>query len=155
MNILACDTATKTGWALCRNGKIIESGVQDFTKQRGDSNGMLFLRFRNWLSHVLQEQYINLVVYERAHYRGGAATEVCVGLTGHLQGVCAELGIDYTSVPTLTLKKASTGSGRADKNLMINAAAKLTGRAPQDDNEADAVMLAQYAWNNYGKVENI
>jgi hypothetical protein len=39
LNILALDPATKTGWALYENGPI-ESGVQDFSTIRGESNGM-------------------------------------------------------------------------------------------------------------------
>jgi len=40
MKILALDTATKTRWAIFDSaaGKIIESGVQDFAKRRGESN---------------------------------------------------------------------------------------------------------------------
>jgi hypothetical protein len=34
--ILAIDAATKTGWALIREGRVYESGVQDFSKRRGD-----------------------------------------------------------------------------------------------------------------------
>ena len=44
--ILALDLATHTGWAVASNdGKIISSGVQDFSKKRGEDNGLLFLRF--------------------------------------------------------------------------------------------------------------
>jgi hypothetical protein len=38
MNILSLDMATKTGWALKENGRIV-SGVQAFAKQRGESPG--------------------------------------------------------------------------------------------------------------------
>lgn len=44
--ILALDCGTKTGWCLLRDGRIYESGVEDFTKRRGESNGAMFLRFR-------------------------------------------------------------------------------------------------------------
>ena len=83
MRILALDLATKTGWALW-DGARIESGVQDFSKKRGESNGMLFLNFNHWLSRIVNATAgiptpVDLLVYEQAHYRGGAATEICVG----------------------------------------------------------------------------
>ena len=51
MRILALDLATKTGWALW-DGARIESGVQDFTKGRGESNGMLLLKFNKATSRL-------------------------------------------------------------------------------------------------------
>ena len=149
--ILALDCATKTGWCLMQDGRIIESGTMDFSKQRGESNGILFLHFRTWLNNMLGSgQLIDLVVYELAHHRGGAATEVCVNLTGRVQEICGERKIEYVTVHTGTLKKFATGSGAAKKDNMIMAAERIAGRQVKDDNEADAILLAQYAFKNYG-----
>jgi len=149
MRILAIDAATLTGWALW-DGRLIESGVEDFGKRRGESNGSMFLRFRTWLKHVLQEQHIGFVIYEQSHHRGGAATEIGVNLTGRIQEVCAELNIQYATVHTASLKKWATGSGKADKVVMMARAHPILGRAPIDDNEADAVLMAKYAAESYG-----
>ena len=54
MKILAIDAATKTGWCFWHS-EMIESGVQDFTKQRGESNGIMFLRFRKWLNNLCDQ----------------------------------------------------------------------------------------------------
>src|SRR3989337_2172755 len=97
MIILALDCATKTGFCLLNAGKIVESGVMDFSKKRGESNGMMFFRFRNWLNSLL-DYGVNLAVYELAHHRGGAATEICVNLTGRVQEACAERQIEFTTV---------------------------------------------------------
>lgn len=153
MKILALDCATKTGWCLLdENGKIIESGVQSFEKRRGESNGLVFLRFRNWLGKLIEfrPDGIGLLVYERAHMRGGAATELCVGLQTRVQEVAAERSIESLPVPSTTLKKWATGSGNANKVDMMIASKKYLGRPPEDDNEADAVLLAQYAHSEYG-----
>ena len=147
--ILALDCATKTGWALVQNGKVLESGVEDFSKRRGESNGMMFLRFRCWLKETVDRYDIGLVVYEMPHYRGGAATEICVNLTGRVQEVCARSDIDYEGVHSMTIKKYATGKGTACKDAMVRAAASILGRAPLDDNEADAVLLAKYAYDTY------
>ena len=148
--ILAIDAATKTGWCLWSNGKIVESGTEDFSKQRGESNGMMFLRFRIWLTRMLLRN-ITLVIYEMAHHRGGAATEICVNLTGRVQEMCSELKIEYTAVHTATLKKWATGDGRADKGEMMVQAGNILGRKPIDSNEADTVMMAAFASNMYGE----
>jgi Holliday junction resolvasome RuvABC endonuclease subunit len=149
MIIFAIDAATKTGWCLVKDGRIQESGVQDFTKRRGDSNGVMFLRFRNWLGAML-DMGPALVAYERAHHRGGAATEIGVNLTGRIQELCAERGIEYAAVHTANLKKWACGHGKADKVQMMARAAVSLGRAPQDDNEADAVLIGLKAWDEYG-----
>jgi len=147
--ILAIDAATKTGWCLWRNDRIYESGVQDFSKRRGESNGAMFLRFRSWLSRM-SDLPLKLIVYEQAHHRGGAATEICVNLTGRIQEICAERGIEFATVHTGTLKKWATGVGNADKGQMMARATSYLGRRPLDDNEADAVMMAAYAAEEYG-----
>lgn len=149
--ILGLDCATKTGWAITRNdGTIYESGVMDFSKRRGESNGAMFLRFRVWLSDILKINSIAFIAYEQAHHRGGAATEISVNLTGRVQEQCAALGLEYVAVHTATLKKWATGSGRAEKAQMMARVVPLLGRAPIDDNEADAVLIAMWAHENYG-----
>ena len=154
MMILGLDCATRTGWALLKDGKVYESGVTDFSKTRGESNGAMFLKFRRWLSLMLDMQTgtndIKLVSYEQAHHRGGGATEIGVNLTGRVQETCAEYGIEYVSVHTGTLKKFATGSGAASKELMMSTAAGHLHRQPVDDNEADAVHLALWAFHETG-----
>jgi hypothetical protein len=153
MKILALDCATKTGWCLLdESGKIIESGVQDFSKRRGESNGLVFLRFRNWLGKLIEfrPNGVGLLVYERAHMRGGAATELCVGLQTRVQEAAAERSIESLPVPSTTLKKWATGSGHAGKVDMMRKSQEYLGRPPEDDNEADAVLLGMYAFNEYG-----
>lgn len=153
MKILALDTATKTGWAVVEDGRLIESGVQDFSKRRGESNGMMFLNFRRWLMRYPYP--VDLIIYEQAHHRGGAATEIGVNLTGRVQEVAAEGGVEYTTVHTGTLKKWACGHGNADKGAMMDRAGTYLGRKPIDDNEADAVLMAMYAWSEYGEPEAI
>lgn len=145
MKILGLDMATKTGWAILINGKIVESGVQDFSKRRGESNGLLFMRFRKWLHDLTQTAGIDLIAYEAAHFRGGAATELCVGLQTRAQEIAAELGIESAPVQTNTLKKFACGHGKSGKEAMIEKARTILGRDPIDDNEADAVHVAGWA----------
>jgi Holliday junction resolvasome RuvABC endonuclease subunit len=153
--ILALDFGTRTGWAALSDGHV-ESGVQTFDLARGESAGMRFIRFRRWLEEILALTRPGLCVYEQAHHRGGHATELLVGMATRLQEACAEKGMEYTAVHSATLKKASCGSGRADKSAMIaEARRRFPGREIADDNEADALMLLEYARAKFGEAAEV
>ena len=151
MIIIGFDCATKTGWAVydAAKKKIIESGVQDFAKKRGESNGLMFLRFNKWIAEMIAITDPDLICYEQAHYRGGAATEICVNLTGRVQEVAADYDLEFATVQTKKLKLFATGSGGASKEKMIEAARPILGRDPIDDNEADAVWITLWAAAEY------
>jgi Holliday junction resolvasome RuvABC endonuclease subunit len=92
----------------------------------------------------LLDHQIDVICYEQAHHRGGAATACCVGLVTEVLAFAAERNIEVMPVHSATLKKFATGSGRANKSQMIKAA-KARGWNPQDDNEADACLILEYA----------
>ena len=144
LNIVALDLATKTGWACVIDGKV-SSGVQVFDLKRGESPGMRFLRLRAWLNEMMElSGKVDVVVFEQAHHRGGAATQLCVGMATEVMAWAAKIGAETMPVHTGTLKKFATGTGNAGKPEMIEAAKKM-GHAPTDDNEADACCLLEYA----------
>lgn len=144
MNILSFDIATRTGWATNIYGN--RSGVIEFPLKRGESPGMRFLRCRAWLKEMgkLLDGQIQVIAFEQAHHRGGAATMVCVGLVSEVLAFAAQHSIETMPVHTATLKKFATGNGRASKGAMIAAAQRL-GWDVTDDNEADAALLLEYA----------
>jgi len=146
MQILALDTGLKTGFATLINGQI-ETGVQDFSKRRGESNGLMFMRFNAWLEeiHQLSMIKIDLIVFERAHHRGGYATEIGVGLTSRVQEFAVRIGAEYMAVHANTLKKFITGNGKAGKEAMMAWFEMKTGRKPESDDEADALALLYFA----------
>jgi hypothetical protein len=164
VNILALDCSLKTGWATLINSRI-ESGVQDFSKERtrGESPGMDFIRFNRWLEGMyLAGEKIHadgevlsygLVVFEQAHLRGGHATNLCVGMTTRVQEFAARIGAECMPVHTATLKKFATGSGRSGKEEMMLEFFKATGREPITDDEADAFFLLKYGMKEIGAME--
>lgn len=146
MNVLALDLATRTGWALSEDGRI-ESGVESFEIARHESRGMRFVRFNRWLVRVVDTRR-PLIVYEQAHQRGGAATEVAAGFITRVHEFCALHALEFSSVHTATLKKWATGKGNANKDeMVIRVRARFMPQriGPLDDNEADAVALLHYA----------
>ena len=149
MNVLALDLGTKTGWAV-RYAGTEESGVQVFDVKRGESPGMRYLRFNRWLDEALRPtvppRNSTLLVYEQTHQRGGPATEVAAGFATRVQEFAAAHGLEHTAVHSATLKKWATGSGRAGKPEMVEAARRLQpGEEIIDDNHADAICLLHYA----------
>jgi hypothetical protein len=145
VNVLALDLATRTGWALSEDGRI-ESGVESFEIARHESRGMRFVRFNRWLVKLVDTRR-PLVVYEQAHQRGGAATEVAAGFITRVHEFCALHDLDFSSVHTATLKKWTTGKGNAKKPDMAGAvyARGWLPASVTDDNQVDAVALLRYA----------
>ena len=110
---------------------------------------MRFLRCRGWLNEINDLVMPDVIAYEQAHHRGGAATACGVGLVTVVLEFAAQHKIEITSVHSATLKKWATGSGRASKDQMIEAVIRK-GHQPQDDNEADALLLLYYTIENLG-----
>lgn len=141
LNLLFLDVSSKTGWAAEIDGKI-EVGKETFETRRGESHGMRFMRFRIWVDHITELVRPALIGYEQAHYRGGAATELCVGFVTRVQEVAAAKAIDYMGVHSATLKKFITGSGRGDKSLVMEKIKEMYPNihaAHTDDDIADAL----------------
>lgn len=150
LSVLALDMATKTGWSLRDSRGSLTSGVLNLSLRTGESGGMRLLRFKRWLREVL-DGGVDLVAYERpiSHGHGGSrvgALKVCANLEGvllaELEGRC-----DYVSATPAAIKKHATGKGNANKALMVEAASKLWGVKPRDDNEADALCVLAWALN--------
>lgn len=150
--ILALDCATKTGWALIKGGSVHESGTMDFSKKRGESNGIMFIRFRRWLSDMLKDAKPDMVVYEQTghSFKNASAMEIAFNLSGRAQEIADEHFIPYTTYTPTALKKFATGRGNADKKAMIEACYDRIGEEVSDDNEADAILLGLMAWEEYG-----
>ena len=153
MRILALDLATKTGWAIIGDdGSVIESGVQDFSKRRGESNGLMYMRFRKWLAgmHLMADGRNGLLIgYERPHHRGGAATSLLNNLAGRVEEHAATHNAEYFQVPPNTLKKWATGKGNCGKLEIMEKASEIVGYEITSDDEADAIMIGLYGFEQY------
>lgn len=163
MRILALDLGTTTGWALY-DGARLESGVQTFALERGESPGMRFIRFNRWLQELvgpchppaLESPRVGLIAYEKPHHRGGAATEIACGFSTRVHEFCARHAIEYASAHTATLKKFAVGKGNAQKVDMLDAAiqrwrdqfSKLSGLGTYD--QADALWVLEWARRQFG-----
>jgi crossover junction endodeoxyribonuclease RuvC len=145
-SILTLDLGSKLGWALRLREGTITSGMVAFKPGRFEGAGMAFLRFRHWLDELAKTSGgIDVVYFEevRAH-AGTLAAQVYGGFLAHLSAWCESQNVPYQGVPVATIKKHATGKGNADKQAVITAM-RAKGFNPQDDNEADALAILQWA----------
>jgi Holliday junction resolvasome RuvABC endonuclease subunit len=143
-NLLALDVATTTGWAMLKDG-LISSG---FVKFKGDCHGEKLHAFRNWLTETKSKfNEPPFIFFEESKGRHSSmkASQVLNGLRGVLLEWSVSHDLGYIAVTASELKKATTGSGNADKRSMIAAVHLLGYPSVYDDNEADALALLHYA----------
>ncbi len=170
--VVALDLGSKkTGWALRRPDRALEHGVREFKLARGETEGMLYRRFRVWLHGLLVKCDAPgpkpVLAFEAPHQRGGAATALALGLRSHVLELAEQHGLEVAIVHTATLKKHATGCGKAGagkikdqaerraagKAAMKRAAAKRwrLAREPESDDEADALCVLSWVLEQIGE----
>lgn len=104
---------------------------------------MRYLRVRRYLEEVLAGGTVRAVAYEEVRrHMGVDAAHVYGGIVAMVAAVCEERSVPYSGVPVGTVKRAATTKGNADKPAMIAAALERWSHACDDDNEADALWIA-------------
>lgn len=144
--LLCLDLGTTTGYAIRFARGATLSGTRSFRTSRFDGGGMRYLRFRGWLDEVLRHcRTITAVFFEEVRAHAGAdAAHVHGGFLATLTAWCEEHEVPYEGVPVGTIKRHVTGKGNAGKQAVIEAVRAL-GFEPEDDNEADALALLDWA----------
>lgn len=153
MNVLALDLGAHTGFALDVNGDLA-SGVQDFAKM--EHPGHRFRMFNLWLADMALGprpeigRKVDLIIYEKPLGRmakGQAQVDLSIGFKTRIEEFCWRWQIRMESVPISTLKKATTGSGKATKEQMVDRINMDYARNLEysDHDEADALALLSYS----------
>jgi crossover junction endodeoxyribonuclease RuvC len=137
--ILALDLATQTGTCV---GTPDARPVLDHFRlpSTGTDVGLFLSAWEDWLRPQVREVGPSLIVFEAPILAGQtqiATTRKLQGMAGVTEMVAHRAGIECAEVATSQVKKALTGSGKADKAQMI-AAAKAYGFDPKTSDEADA-----------------
>lgn len=153
ISFLALDIATKTGWCVYAAGAW-HSGVWNMNRRSKhkvrDEEYSRLVKIRDNLDGVkLRFPEITHIGWEKVNFSKFALAH---GVWSQLYGVVQlwrqDNGITEANtheIGTTSLKKHATGSGRAEKPEMIQAAQRLwPGLVCEDDNEADARLVA--AW---------
>lgn len=139
MTVFALDLATSTGWAVV-DGDRLDVGTWTLEGCRGEKGEAL----EALLLDVIERHRPDLIAFEEPlFFRGGGAL-LLAGLQFTVERICERTRTTYVSVPVSTLKLFATGSGRAKKPAMIQAAEDATGRT-MNEHEADAFHVARWA----------
>jgi hypothetical protein len=142
--ILSLDLATECGWAFRSADGAIASGVTPFlgTLRPGDR----WIRFSVWLD-AWGDAKPDLLIYEAPfiHPKHRNGWGLAYGFTTLVQLFAAKNEIKLLSISPRELKKFATGSGGADKALMLRFARIELGYKGANDNECDALHLLHYA----------
>lgn len=138
---LALDLATSTGFCFgpADSGEVPIIGHVRMPSTGADV-GRFLCAWQDWLEPKVREVEPTLIVFEAPILPAQtqmATTRKLQGMAGVTEMVCHRAGIECAEVATSQVKKALTGSGRADKADMM-AAARLYGFAPAVSDEADA-----------------
>ncbi|WP_419204345.1 hypothetical protein [Bordetella trematum] len=147
VNILALDLGTKTGYALRRRDGTLRYGAEVFTPRSSWTPGQKWQRYRAWLSKIIAEEAVNLIVFEdvKAHGKGAVlAAHAYGGFRAMLEMVADGHRVRLLPVGVSTIKKHWTGKGNANKDAML-AQAKARGFRPETDNDADALAILHWA----------
>lgn len=141
MIVLGLDLATVTGFC---HGPADTGEVPTIGHTRlpstGTDVGAFLLAWEGWLTETLEKVEPRLVVFEApilASVTNIATTRKLQGQAGVTEMVAVRAGIECAEVSTSQVKKALTGSGKADKNQMVEAA-RHYGFTPAVPDEADA-----------------
>lgn len=105
---------------------------------------MRFLRLRGYLEGIRRSTPIKAIAYEEVRrHMGVDAAHIYGGIIAKIGEFGEEHRIPYRGIPVGTVKKHATGNGAASKEAMIAAARSRFGISPEDDNHADALMIAE------------
>lgn len=151
MKILALDLGTKCGWAF-HDGKKIKHGRHNFEQNTHfDGAGMIFLKFEEWLQRFREAELIAV----EGVMRHGANETMQQHRYGGLLAIVQKFGekyrIPYTGEGVTTIKKFWTGSGKANKDAMVDEAIKRGFNVKYDD-EADALGLLHLILDRYAEL---
>lgn len=144
---IGIDPGTSCGWAVLNDkGERLASGVWDLKSRRHEGGGFRYVRARALLGKLLDVYGAEVVAYEEVRsHAGTSAAHVYGGLVAVITGLCEEREFPYQGQPVGTVKKLATGKGNASKAAMVAAAQARWPGCGDDDNEADALWIAEAA----------
>lgn len=145
---LALDLATCTGFCFgpADTGELPVIGHVRLPKT-GEDVGAFLIAFEDWLTAKVRQVEPTLLLFEAPILATSATPHVTRklhALAGITEMVAIRASVECCEVYPVTVKKALTGSGRADKDMMVRAA-RHYGLNPANPDEADAFGLWLHA----------
>lgn len=160
MTILALDLASQVGWAVAVPpyalsptplehqagipSPVRESGSKGFGYLKADYAKMMG-KFHGWLFDQVTEHQPTMIVYEAVlpFQPNPDVARIALGMAAITEMTAYEMKRRPFHVHNARLKKFATGKGNAKKPMMMQAG-RERGWLFTDDNECDALWLAEY-----------
>lgn len=153
--VLSLDCATKTGYAIWRNGAIVKSG----TKRFHHSEHTRIKDYDEWLYNTLTEWHITDVVAENIYRTHDKQRDSAFIVLAEMRAITIltsqELGIIPAFANPLAVKKyminGTTKDRKKDKKYIINRVTALgyNLETPTADDEADAIGIMLFYLDNH------
>ena len=149
MKVLALDIATRFGYALWDDSIVGGLASSGFGQLPNDGPpGKRFAAFHAALRKLAPE--VQRIAYEDAWHQQGKAGAVFGGLLAMVQVHAYQVGATLHACPVSTVKKHATGSGKADKAAMMQAATARWGVECETDDHGDALCVLAYSLEIHG-----
>ena len=141
---IGIDPGTKCGWAvLDADGNRVESGTWDLKPRRHEGGGWRYVRLRTYLDELFMMWPDSQLAYEEVRrHMGTDAAHIYGGIVATVSAYCEDRPTPYVGIPVGTIKRHATGKGNAKKEQMMEAAGERWHWPMADDNEADALWVA-------------
>lgn len=146
-NVLALDLGTYCGWAIATKDGAVSYGTEHFIQRNKWHPGVRWSNYRAWLAELIRDKQITAVYFEDVkRHAGTLAAHVYGGYLAMTEMVCQQHNIPMVGIGVGQAKKKWTGSGRADKTVMVKEAQRRGFKvASGEDDTADALALLAYA----------
>ena len=146
--ILALDPATRTG--VRHEGGLLVTW--DLSSRKTEHPGMVLDSFRKRLHGLWRQHPFTKIASEDASF--GSPNPQVQAFHNQLRGVIYLVAYELGSLPVVmykptSIKKYATGSGKADKRQVVDAAWEKLGLRCHDDNQADAAWVLEMCKNQW------
>lgn len=159
--VLALDFGANMGWSIRWKDGEITSGCEKLTKPTKiknkkkikESEGMRFFRFKEFLNKL---DGVTHIFYEKVwSHIGVLASHNFGGYEALLLENCERNNIKCNYFGVGTIKKRATGSGKASKEQMMEAATKTFKQEISNDNQADSLWILTLGVEKLGLTINV
>ncbi len=151
MRILGIDPGlARVGYGLIeineRDQKMLDSGI--IRTDPGQQDGLRLVEIAKDLRQLIRIWRPELASVEKFFFYRSSTTISVVQARGVLMMTLARFSIPVVEFPPMQVKLALTGSGRADKNEVLDSVMRELNldSPPKPDDAADALAIALTAW---------
>lgn len=158
--IMAIDIGSTSGYAVGKNGVVIDSGEVSLSPGVGKTHpGHRWMKFQRFIHDMHSRHNLNEILFEDVTFvnknNGAQVLKVYGALRGQIEIFTLAYNLRMGALPVTTIKKEFAGSGNAKKPAMCNTAINMGwARGIKDTdhlhNEADAIALLACVYKRRG-----